>query len=225
MSIFEVGKGYSMVNLIVTKRTAKTVTLCGEWDGAEPVTKRINVTSDGVEWVKVNLPMGVWANDPYESPEQRQIRINQRKAMEKEKARLERIAYDVPEHIKLHVETIETDVIVAWALGNDIPNLVKYARRIETGSGIICADPSRNHCFKELYFNCGVEVWIYDGVNDKFTSHIYANAFNARRDKFDDAFTMHPTYHPEYGETLTKEGKRIRSDGTEWTPNYESLNY
>lgn len=220
---FETGKTYGDFGFLVTKRTAKTVTICGIWATAEPMTKKVSVKND-VEYVKTSS-FCLRANDEYIDPETREKMRTEAIRQKKEEARLNRIAIRIPNVRKREVETIDQNVIIAWALGNNMKDLVEYAYRIETGSVMMCADTEQNHCTKELFFPCGVQVWIHDGVHDKYTTHFFANGFRGSRRSFDEKFKVECNYMPDSGETYTKDGVRMREDGTKWEPDYESMNY
>jgi len=233
---FEVGMKYKhSVNphcmfAEVLDRTAKTVTVRYGWayEGEEynyndEVEKKVVKTDrDGNE--KFGTGFNTYFSEVFEDPTARRQRIEKEIADKKEADRQGRLAIQIPDIKTRDVPVIDQNILMAWTINNDIENLVKYAKRIDTGDVMICANPEYNHATKRLYFD-GFEVWVHDGRDDKYTTTFFANLLVGSRDNFEDKFKIEASHTYKYGMTLTAEGVWLNEDGTKWEPDYEYLNY
>ena len=190
----------------------------------ESERKVVKADAEGCEYFGTGF--GRYFAVEFEDPDARKARIAQEIADRKEADRKARIAIDIPQTSWKEVRdvpAIDPNVIVAWAINNDLENLVKYAKKIDMGSVMICADPEQNHCTKKLHFD-NAEVWVHDGRHDKYTTHFFVKLLCGSRWNFEDDFKIETGHTYKYGMTLTAEGVWLNKDGTKWEANYDALN-
>lgn len=233
---FEVGKKYAhylnseWMLVEVISRTAKTAVVRRGWASdegevkfAEETEKKVIKTDEeGNEYL--GSAFGTYLSREFECAADRRIRVEQEIAKRKEAERQARLSVKIPATPDHKVEPIVSGVILAWALNNDMENLVRYAKSIDTGFVSICANPEDNCALKKLYFPCGAQVWIHDGHRDKFVTDIFSGEIHASRSRIEDKFTVEATHSYSYGMRLTPEGVWLDRDGKKWEPNWEAMN-
>lgn len=233
---FEVGKKYGhylndeWMLVEILSRTAKTAVIrkgcadeAGEVKYADETEKKvIRTDKDGNEFLGSDF--GTYLSREFECANDRRARIQKEIAEKKEEERQARLAVSIPKTSEHEVEPIVRDVILAWALNNDLENLVRYAKSIDTGFVSICANPEDNCALKKLFFPCGAQVWIHDGHRDKFVTDVFSGEIHASRSRITDNFTVEATHSYAYGMRLTPEGVWLDRDGKKWEPNWEAMN-
>lgn len=222
MTAFEVGKEYEhpcmpYLGLLVESRTAKTL-FFKDGEGR----KKIYTDKDGDEYVKLGS-WRIWATRPFIHPDVRKKQWEEEERRKKEEARQARLAIRIPTKKWETPKDFDPFIIIAWALGNDIPKLTEYAHHIKDGSCMICADPNFNFVNKHLFFK-GIEVIVHQGKDDVFTRAIYGPHFCATRDEFASPFKIECTYHYTWGYSLRDDGVWLLN-GKVHEPDWESMNY
>lgn len=215
----------------VLARTAKTVTIRCGWATIESgytykdetEKKIIKVDKDGDEYIVMAFGR-YYACNVFVDPAQAEADRKKAIADKMEADRLARVSVQIPEFKDREVESIDQNVLMSWAICNDIANLVKYAKKIKCGDVMICANPEQNFCRKHLYFDNGFQVWVYDGRHDKYTTYFTNGMVAGHRNKFDESFTIKASHSYEHGMTLTPQGVWLRADGSVWEPNWEAMN-
>lgn len=221
---FEVGKKYESpysrdIAITVLARTEKTVTL--ENYGKKKIFKN----RDGDEYAKVvDSSWRVWSNLPYIDPEIRKAMWELKEAEKKEAERQARLKLGrIPEIKNREVPKVDKSILMAWAIGNDIENLVKFAKSITDGSCMICKDPKYNYCGKNLHFE-GFEVYIHDGNDDVYVQRFNDSMVCGSRDRFEDKFEIVEMHPYKYGFHVTEDGV-WKKNGEDFQPDWEFMNY
>lgn len=220
---FEIGKEYeapysTFEGVTVLARTEKTVTL------DKYGKKKIFTNRDGNEYVKVaDGSWRVWANKPFIDPEIRKAMWELEEAEKKEADRQARLKLGrIPEIKNREVPKIDKSILMAWAIGNDVENLVKFATSIKTGNCMICKDTRYSHCDKILYFE-GFTVYIHDGNDDVYTYSFNDSMIYGSRHSFEEKFKIEESHPYKYGFHVTEDGV-WKKNGEDFQPDWEFMN-